>query len=490
MKCIKNIESIAPEDFWRNFDKVLSIPHPSGHEQELIEYLKTFSDNLNLKYTVDKAGNILIKKPASPEKKDAPTVVLQAHLDMVPQKNHDIKHDFSKDPISAYVENGWVKTNGTTLGADNGTGVASIMSILENTNIKHGSLEALLTVEEEVGMRGANNLAPNLLTGKYMINLDCGPDDNIIIGCAGGGSSEITFTYSSEKIVNSNKYTFLKLSVKGLKGGHSAGDIPRQRGNANKILFRILYKVNKKFEIKISNIDSGGLKNAIPREGSVVFGFNKSEENELVGNVNSEIETIKNELQNSDSNLYHELIPMPTPETVIDNVTLKNLISSIHICHNGLIRMIDKDLTRVETSTNLASVKLDSTQSSIKIVFLTRSLVLSQRILFYEKLDALFELAGASRIIHSKGSPAWLPHTDSKLLAITVNLYKKMFNSVPVQKIIHGGLECGIISNIYPKMELLAIGPITSGAHSPNEELNISSMEKNYNFLIALLAEL
>ena len=489
MKCIKDIDGFEPKAFWKNFDKILSIPHPSGYEQELVEYLKEFSDGLGLKYVVDSVGNILIKKPATLKKKNSPVVVLQAHLDMVPQKNRGTEHDFLKDSISAYVEDGWVKANGTTLGADNGTGVASIMSILEDKTIEHGPIEALLTIEEEVGLRGAGNLKPGILTGKYMINLDCGPDDNFIIGCAGGVNSEIIFDYNRDEINDLDKYTFIKLSVKGLKGGHSS-DVLRQKGNANKILFRILYSLNKKFKIRISDIDSGGLRNAIPREGSVVFSFDKSKEKELIKNIYAELENIKNELKTSDSDLYVEIENTSKPDFVIDIKSQNAIISSIHACQIGLIRMSDEMTETIETSTNMASVKLEKEKSEIKIVFMTRSTMLSQKDLFCDKIDALFKLAGAAEVKHLGGYPGWLPNTQSELLDIAVDVYKRMFNALPVQKVVHGGLECGIIGDVYPEMEMLAIGPNAEGAHSPDEKLEIVSMKKNYDFLIELLAAL
>jgi dipeptidase D len=490
MDCIKNIEGIKPKAFWKNFDKILSIPHPSGHEQQLVEYLKDFSENLGLAYTVDRVGNLLIRKTGSAGKKNAPGVVLQAHLDMVPQKNQGTEHDFLTDPITAYAENGWVKANGTTLGADNGTGIASIMSILEDDSIEHGPIEALLTVEEEVGLRGAGNLKPGELTGKYMINLDGGPGEVFVIGCAGGVNSDIIFNYDSEKVVDAENKNFIKLTVKGLKGGHSGGDVQKQLGNANKILFRILYKLNKECEIGISDIDSGGLRNAIPREGSLVFGFDKAKEKEIIEKINIELDLIKTELQNSDSGLYIEIENVKTPANIIDKKTQDGLIAALHIAHNGLIRIFDETPEFVQTSTNLASVKLNSDTQTVKVLFMTRSAVLSLKNEFCDKIEALFKMAGASKVEQHGTYPGWTPNTESKLLNTAVDLNKEIFEKKPKLTITHGGLECGIIGSVYPEMEMLAIGPNIKGAHSPDERLEIISMERNYNFLVKLLAKL
>ena len=490
MDCIKNIEGAEPKTFWKNFDKVLSIPNPSGYEKQLINYLKDFSEKLDLKYTVDEVGNMIIKKPASEGKEKSPTVVLQAHLDMVPQKNQNTVHDFFKDPIRAFVEDGWVKTNGTTLGADNGTGVASIMSILEDKTLKHGPIEALLTVEEEVGLRGAGNIKSGDLNGKYMINLDGGPNEVFIIGCAGGINTDISFAYESKEIINPEVKKFMKLTVKGLKGGHSGGEVQSQLGNANKILFRILYKLNKEAKIEISDIDSGGLRNAIPREGSSVFGFNKTEMDEIIGKINFEVKLIKLELQKSDSGLYIDIEDTIIPPSIMDKKSQNNLIAALHVAHNGLIRMFDETPEFVQTSTNLASVKLDNNSRTVKILFMTRSAVLSLKNEFCDKLEALFKMAGTCEIEHNGAYPGWIPDTESKLLKTAVCINKKMFGDEPKLTITHGGLECGIIGNVFPEMEMIAIGPNAKGVHSPDEMLEVVSMERNYNFLVKLISEL
>jgi dipeptidase D len=490
MDNLKGGSELKPKNFWKHFDKILSIPHPSGHEKGLIEYLKKFSDKLNLKYEVDTVGNVLIKKPASSTKKTYSTVVLQAHLDMVPQKNFGSTHDFLKDSISAYLDEGWIKANGTTLGADNATGVASIMSILEDQTIEHGPIEALLTVEEEVGLRGAAKLKSGILNGKYMINLDGGPDDVFVIGCAGGVNTEVTFNYTPVKNVDIKNCNFIKFMVKGLKGGHSGDDVQCQRGNSNKILFRVLYRLNKKFDIKISDIDSGGLRNAIPREGFAIFGFDKTKEKAVIETITFEMNIIKSELQSIDPGLYFERENLSAPEFLLDKGVQNNLIASIHACHNGIIRVFDDATAAVQTSTNLALVRLDKISKTVKVIFMTRSAMQSEKNTFCERLDALFKLAGASNIKQIDSYSGWLPDRQSILLSTASDVYKRMFSVVPKQKITHGGLECGIIGGLYPGMDMIAIGPNMEGLHSPDEKVEVASMEKNYNFLVELLAVL
>ncbi|MCF7792123.1 MAG: beta-Ala-His dipeptidase [Victivallales bacterium] len=426
MNCIRGIESLKPKEFWKNFNSILSIPHPSGHEQKLIQFLKDFSENSGLGYSVDETGNMVIRKPAAKGKERSPGIILQAHLDMVPQKNPNTEHDFIKDPIYSYVEDGWIKTCGTTLGADDGTGVAAIMTVLEDKSIQHGPIEALLTVQEEVGLQGAGKLKSGILNGKYLINLDSGPEDCFVIGCAGGADSEVTFGYKTEELKDAESYESVKLTVKGLKGGHSGSAIHCQLGNANKILFRLLYRINKNFHLKIIDINSGGLRNAIPREGSAVFAVRKNDRKKIINTLNNEFEDIKQELNYADPRVCIEIEEMPLQPLSIDKKTQNNLVSSLHVCHNGVIRYFDNVKEAVQASVNLANVKMDPVSKQIKILFMTRSAVESLKQENCDKIDALFTTAGAKQVRHYGQYPGWLPKFESDLQTVAEKTFKRI----------------------------------------------------------------
>ena len=488
MSCIKGLESLSMKSFWGNFDKILSIPNPSGHEAELVAYLKNLSDENGLQFITDKTGNVVIKKNASPGMEKRPTVILQAHLDMVPQKHDNVEHDFTKDPIKAYIEDGIVKTYGTTLGADDGVGIASIMTLLADKNAVHGPLECLLTVQEEVGLQGASGLEKGLLDGKYLINIDGGPDDTFVIGCAGGVNSEISFKYALSES-NTEGKKFVEISISGLKGGHSGADVHHQRGNANKILFRILNRLNHEINVELCNVDSGGLRNAIPRVGKAVVAYDDADEAAFKEIIDEEKTLIQAEFKFSDPKIEVSYKDAAKSQ-IIDCRVKDNLISAIHVCHNGVIRYFDEIEGAVQTSTNLASVKMDKEKSLINILIMTRSAVQSLKDEYCSKIDSLFNLAGAVSVKHSNSYPGWLPNVDSLLLQRAVQVFEGMFSKKPEQEVVHGGLECGIIGEKYPGVEMISIGPDIQNCHSPEETLNVKSMESSYKFLAELLKQL
>lgn len=476
------LSNLTPGALWENFENLCRIPHPSKKEGQMVEFVKEFGEKLGLKTLVDEVGNVIIKKPATSGMENKKTVVLQGHLDMVPQKNSDVKHDFEKDPIQAYVDGDWVCAKGTTLGSDNGIGVAAAMSILQSKDVEHGPIEALFTIDEETGMTGANGLKPGLLDGNILINMDSEDEGEIYIGCAGGVNTNIKFVYKEES-VPANAGAF-KINVTGLKGGHSGLDIQSGRGNSNKIINRLLWYAGKNYGLRLANIQGGSLRNAIPRESYAVVTVPKAYEPDFMNYVNEFTKTVKKELSATDAGIKIEVTFADMPKSIIAQATQDGLFNGIYSCANGVIGMSAEMPGVVETSTNLAIVK--SEEGYIKIETLQRSSVDSLKDDVANMLRSTFELAGAE-VEHSGSYPGWKPNVNSSILNTMKKVYNDKFGKVPEVKVIHAGLECGIIGDVYPDMDLISFGPTIRNPHSPDEKVNIESVNKFWIFLLETL---
>ncbi len=479
---MKELSELYPKSLWKHFENICKIPHPSKHEQKMAQFVAEFGEKQGLKTIIDEVGNVIIKKPATKGMENKKTVVLQGHLDMVPQKNNDTKHDFEKDPILPYIDGECVKAKGTTLGADNGIGVAAAMAVLESKDLQHGPVEVLVTSDEETGMTGANGLESTLLNGDIMINMDSEEEGELCIGCAGGIDTTAVFRY--KKVNVPADAVAYKISVTGLKGGHSGVDIHLGRGNANKIMNRCLWIASKKYGLRLSEIDGGSLRNAIPREAFVTVTVPKSKESDFVKFVGEYSKTVKNELSVVDPDLKIEVVTTNIPSSLIDETIQSSMINAIYGCPNGVIRMCDDMPEVVETSTNLAIVK--SKEDTIEIATLQRSSVESAKEDLTNMIRSVFELAGAE-VEHTGGYPGWKPNVKSPILNTMKEVYNKKYGKVPVISVIHAGLECGIIGKAYPKMDMVSCGPTIKYPHSPDEQVNIESVGKFWDFLVETL---
>ncbi len=472
--------NLEPKEVWKFFYELTQIPRPSKKEQKAVEFVKKFAEERGLDYIVDEVGNVIIKKPATPGMENKKGIILQAHLDMVPQKNSDVEHDFEKDPIEAYVDGEWVTARGTTLGADNGIGVAAALAVLDSKNIKHGPIEALFTIDEETGMTGAFNLKPGLLQGDILINLDSEDEGELYIGCAGGMDATMTFNYTETAPVNKVAY---KIEISGLKGGHSGIDINLGRGNANKLLARFIYSVSKKQKIELAEFQAGNMRNAIPREGYAIVTVNNPEEFEKA--VEEYEKTIKNEYGKVEPELQFHATKTDLPVKVMSEDYRTRIINAIVATPNDVIRMSNDMPGLVETSTNLAIV--DIKNGKAQIMALMRSSVDSAKQALAEVFEALYTLAGADSIEFAGEYPGWKPNPDSPILRIMKEQYKNLFGKIPEVKAIHAGLECGLLGGIYPNWDMISIGPTIRYPHSPDEKVNIPSVKKFWDFLVHTL---
>ena len=475
------LSQLKPQLIWKNFSALNSVPRPSKKEEKVIEFIKKFGENLGLETAVDEVGNVIIKKPATKGMEDRKAVVLQSHLDMVCQKNSDIEFDFETQGIQMEVDGDWVKAKGTTLGADNGIGVASIMSVLESNDIAHPALEALFTIDEETGMTGALGLKPGQLHGKILLNLDTEEDDEIDIGCAGGIDVTASQTYN----VESAKGQTVKITVKGLQGGHSGMDIHKGFGNANVILGRLLYHGIENQNIQLISIDGGGLRNAIPREGNAILSVRNSVE--FIEAANSLKASILEEFASVEKDLHINIETFSTPEMAISNEDSKKIILALKAAHNGVYRMSPDVADLVETSNNIARVLLQN--GELTLMNLARSSVDSTKNAVAEQLKSVFELAGL-KVEFSGSYPGWKPKPGSEIVQLMEKIYEKDFGEKPMVVACHAGLECGIIGANYPEMEMVSFGPTIRGAHSPDEKANIPSVQKFWGFLKEILANI
>ncbi len=479
------LNQLEPKVLWKYFEEICAIPHPSKKEAEIVEYIKGIGEKLQLETKTDKAGNVLIRKPASPGMADKQTVVLQGHLDMVPQKNNDTTHDFAKDPIEPYIDGEWVKAKGTTLGADNGIGVAAALAVLESEDIRHGPIEALFTVDEETGMTGAFALEPGFLKGDILINMDSEDEGELYIGCAGGIDTNAYFSYKEEKTPEGHQA--YKVDVKGLKGGHSGLDIHLGRGNAIKLLNRLLWKAHRELHLRLASVDGGSLRNAIPREASALITVPKDNAGAFEEMARAMIANWKNELGKVDPAVALELKNTKSPDKVMNMQSTNNILNGVYGCPNGVIRVISDMPEVVETSTNLAVLK--SENGKVEAATLQRSSVDSAKADLANMMRAVFEMGGAE-VIQSGEYPGWKPNVDSPILKTMSDVYEKMYGKIPEQKVIHAGLECGILGGKYPNLDMISFGPTIKNPHSPDEMVNTTTVKLFYDFLVETLGHI
>ncbi len=477
----ETIRTLEPTAMWNHFADLNAVPRPSKKEEKVIQFIKQFGEKLGLPTTVDEAGNVIIKKPATKGMEDRVTVVLQSHLDMVHQKNASTQFDFNTQGIEMRVDGDWVKANGTTLGADNGIGVASIMALLESKDIPHPALEALFTIDEETGMTGALSLKGGLLEAKIMLNLDTEDDHELTIGCAGGVDVTATGSYETTP---SSPGTALKITVKGLTGGHSGMDIHKGRGNANKLMNRILINLQKSFELEIASLDGGSLRNAIPRESACELVIASGKEEQVKEKVVELAAIIKAEYQTTDPNLTITIEAATKPEQVWDKAFQDIFLRAVYACPNGIYRMSPDIAGLVQTSNNIARVLVKD--GSYQVQCLTRSSVDSEKTDLQDAIIATFELIGAN--VTTAGSyPGWTPKPSAAIVKLMSDLYEERYHEKASVSACHAGLECGILGTNYPEMQMISFGPNITGAHSPDEKVQISSVQKYWGFLLETL---
>ena len=476
------ILNLEPTLVWKHFYSLTQIPRPSKHEDKVREFLFNFGKSLGLETIQDEVGNVIIRKPATPGMENRKGVVLQGHMDMVPQKNNDTVHDFEKDPLKIYIDNGWVKARGTTLGADNGLGVAAAMAVLESKDIKHGPVEVFVTTDEETGMTGAMGIKAGVLKGDILLNLDTEEEGELYIGCAGGTNGNFSFRYKTAHVPAAVES--FKLVVTGLKGGHSGVDIHLERGNSVKVLTRILWEGWKHFGLRFASIEGGSLRNAIPREASAWIVIPVEHKDAFAAVVAHLEKIIRKELAAVEPTMKIVLSPAEKPASLIDEVTQGNVINALYACPNGVIRMSNEMPGLVETSINIGVLKTEN--NMIVGQTLLRSSVDSAKLDLQNMVDAVFTLAGAE-ITFNGHYPGWKPNPDSEILKIMKDLYIKMFGKEPLIKAIHAGLECGILGEPYPNWDMISVGPTIVSPHSPDEKTEIDSVKKFWDYLLETL---
>ena len=478
----QEIEQLEPTKIWNNFSKLNAVPRPSKKEEKVIEFMLNFGRSLQLETFKDEVGNVIIRKGASTGMEDRKPITLQSHLDMVHQKNSATDFNFDTQGIEMYVDGDWVRAKGTTLGADNGMGVAAIMSLLESSDIPHPPLEALFTIDEETGMTGAMGLKGGILRGQILLNLDTEEDDEIDIGCAGGIDITATRDYEEETVPEGS--IAYAISVKGLHGGHSGMDIHRGFGNANKIMNRLLFKSTEEFGIGVSQIDGGSLRNAIPRESfaTVVLSADRKEDFEV--KMSEWIKEIKNENSFIETNLEISLNKVEIPAKMMGKTAQDKILRAVYGAHNGVYGMSAAIPDLVETSNNIAKIEVKS--GKISIGCLTRSSVNSAKTDLANSLKSVFELADC-KVTLTGEYPGWSPNPNSEILEVLKDQYELLFDEQPQVVACHAGLECGILGKNYPDMDMISFGPTIKGAHSPDERVSISSVKKFWTFLVQIL---
>lgn len=477
------IRALEPVSVWNNFADLNAVPRASKKEERVIAFMMAFGEGLGLPTLKDEVGNVIISKPATPGMESRKAVVLQSHLDMVHQKNRETKFDFSTQGIEMMIVDGWVKANGTTLGADNGMGVAAIMAILQSTDLAHPAIEALFTIDEETGMTGAQGLKGGVLKGEILLNLDTEEDDEIDIGCAGGVDLTASRAYREEETPSS--VTAYQINVKGLHGGHSGMDIHRGFGNANKIMNRLLFEGFESFGLRIASIDGGGLRNAIPRESEAVIIVDEIHHDAFALEFNQLASSIKKELKVMEPNLVISAEVTEVPTHVMELGVQEGITRAIYAAHNGVYSMSPSMDDLVQTSNNIARVKIK--EGKLKVMCLTRSSVESSKIDLANALRSSFELCGCA--VELKGFyPGWNPNMKSPILKVLTAKYEELFHAKPKVVACHAGLECGILGQNYPDMDMISFGPTIKGAHSPDERVEIESVQKFWKFLKEILA--
>ena len=478
----QEIRNLEPKNLWNKFADLNAVPRPSKKEERVIEFIKNFGTSLGLETFEDEIRNVIIRKPATAGMENRKTVVLQGHLDMVHQKNNDTNFDFLTQGIDMYVDGDWVRARGTTLGADNGLGVAMIMAILESKDIKHPAIEALFTIDEETGMTGALNLKGGILKGEILLNMDTEEDDEIDIGCAGGIDVTANRSYNLEETPESSvAYT---ITVKGLNGGHSGMDIHKGLGNANKIMNRLLFDGFENFGLQINEISGGSLRNAIPRESVAKVIVAAMYDEAFVFDMQEIINDIKTEFKTTEPNLTIEIQKSDLPSNVMDLGVQEGLLRSIYAAHNGVYRMSADMEDLVETSNNIARVIVKDGEISIQN--LTRSSVETSKMDLANSLRSAYELFGCE-VTFGGSYPGWTPNVKSEILDLLVKIYERQNNEKPKVVACHAGLECGILGTNYPNMDMISFGPTIHGAHSPDERASIKSSQKFYKYVLEIL---
>ncbi len=479
----RDLTSLRPAGVWKHFAEIVRIPRPSSHEEKIRRYILDFARSKWLECKEDEAHNVYVRKPATPGMENRQGVILQAHLDMVPQKNNDKQFDFTKDPIDAYIDGEWVTADGTTLGADDGIGAASILAVLEDETLVHGPIEALFTATEETGMDGAFGLKKGLLKGDILLNLDSETEGELYVGCAGGLDANITFRYTAEPVPARN-YTAARLTVKGLKGGHSGIQIVCQRANANKLLFRFLNEASAVRDVLLCSVDGGGLRNAIPREAEAVVLVHTKEYDAFAKELKQFEKKIKAEFASIEEGISIKLKECEKPAEMIDRTVAKRLTQAVIACPDGVQRMSTAMPGLVQTSNNLARVVSDG--RTVKLQSLLRSSVNSEKEALGQAIAALFELAGAKTELTGSYN-GWNPDMQSPILHAMTASYEALYGTKPAVTAIHAGLECGIIGATYPKLDMISFGPTICYPHSPDEKVEIASVAKFFDFLVHTL---
>lgn len=484
---METIKNLAPANVWKHFYSLTQIPRPSGQMKEIVAFIEMFGKQLNLETKTDSCGNVVIRKPATPGYENRPTVILQGHLDMVPQKNSDTKFDFTKDPIDACIDGDWVKAKGTTLGADNGIGVATAMAILEANDLQHGPIEALFTVDEETGMDGAFAIKPGFITGTVMLNMDSEDEGELYVGCAGGADLNISFQYKDDADIPEGDIA-VKLSLTGLKGGHSGVDINLGRANANKLMFRFLKDAVQNFGARLASIDGGSLRNAIPREAFAVITIPGDDEINVFWEMVSEYRELYNsEYAGAEENIKFTAEKIDLPKTLIPEEIQDALINAVVGCPNGTERMLTDFPDTVESSSNLALIK--SSEGLVDIKILVRSSSETRKEALCSSLESVFALAGA-KVEFGNAYPGWNPNINSPILATMKRVHKEKFGVEPEVKVMHAGLECGIIMSNIPGLDVVSFGPTIKNPHSPDEKVNIAAVRNFWEFLVETLSKL
>lgn len=479
------MKNLQPQGLWSNFYDLTQIPRPSGQKEEVSAFLANYGRSLGLETIVDEIGNVIIRKPASPGYENHPGVILQGHMDMVPQKNNDTVFDFAKDPIEAYIDGEWVTAKGTTLGADNGIGVAAAMAILADKNVVHPPLEVLVTVDEETGMYGAFALEGGLLQGKTLLNLDSEAEGELYVGCAGGVDTTAKFAYTPVEVEEGD--VAVKVSVTGCKGGHSGCDIHLQRANANKLLFRFLKEAVANYEARLASVEGGSLRNAIPREASAIITIPAEGLDEVMDLVAEFEDLFVAEYDGVEDNIRLTAEQVECPAMELPEDVQDFLIHAITACPHGIYRVIPEMPDVVETSNNLAMLKTED--NCVTVYCLTRSSVESRKEELQEIIQSVFAMAGAE-VEFSGSYPGWKPNLKSHILEVMKQTYQENYGVEPRVIIIHAGLECGIIGRNYPGMDMISFGPTIKYPHSPDERVNIATVAKFYEYLLATLKAL
>lgn len=472
------VSDLHPQKVFAIFDQITKIPRPSKKEEKIRRYILDFAQEHGLQARTDAVGNVAISKPATPGYENAPKVVLQGHMDMVCESN-DKSFDFNTSPITTIVDGDWVRADGTTLGADNGIGVATSLAILTDDSLVHGPLEALFTMDEETGMTGANNLGEGMLDGDILINLDSEDDAELFVGCAGGVDTVCTFHYS--RSFAPKDFHYFKINVENGQGGHSGGDIHLGRANANKLVARFLYYLSKKYELALSEFDGGNLRNAIPRAAHAVFGVHTSHKENVVAELNQYAATIEGEYADLEPTLKITIGTVDTPDFSIDDTTAHKMICAIYSAPHGVVSMSREIEGLVETSTNLASVKMGA-GNTVVVTTSQRSSVDSRKWDIATQVEALFSVAGAE-VVHGEGYPGWKPNMKSPIMEMASDAYRELYGVTPKIMAIHAGLECGLFLEKYPHLDMVSFGPTLRDVHSPSERMNIPAVERFYEQL-------